>query len=370
MTRVGVIGGGQLAWMMAQEAPTEGVVLSVQTPSKKDSAVSLADSLVLAEVDSVEGTQKLAENCDVITFENEFVDLEGLQMLANKGVCFRPSLDSLAPLLDKYDQRCFLQNLGLPVPRFTNFDHQKDLESFGFPVVLKVRRHGYDGQGTMIIHSAEQLDSALEVLGNVPFLVEEFVPFEAELAVIAARGIDGAVVCYPVVETYQKNQVCRWTIAPTNITIAQSEQVKAIAHKLLKALNYVGVMGIELFLTKEGQILINETAPRTHNSGHYTLDGCVTSQFALQLRAVTGKPLGDLSFRQQGAIMVNLLGLEDDNYQPKLDHIAQMKNAHIHWYQKAESRPGRKMGHVTVLIDNTITEPRAIVQQIEAIWYQ
>lgn len=370
MMRVGVIGGGQLAWMMAKEAPREGIILSVQTPSEEESAVGVANEVILASVDSVEGTQKLAENSDVITFENEFVDLEGLQRLAQNGVCFRPSLDSLAPLLDKYDQRCFLQNLGLPVPRFKNFEHQKDLESFGFPLVLKVRRHGYDGQGTMIVKSAHQLTNALRILGDVPFLIEEFVPFERELAVITARGVDGGVVCYPVVETCQKDQVCRWTIAPTNITMAQSEQVKAIAHKLLTALDYVGVMGIELFLTKEGHILVNETAPRTHNSGHYTLDGCITSQFALQLRAVTGKPLGDLSFRKQGAVMVNLLGLQDDNYQPKLERLAQMKNAYLQWYQKDQSRPGRKMGHVTILLDDSISDPRAIVNEVETIWYQ
>lgn len=370
MTKVGVIGGGQLAWMMAQEASEEGVKLWVQTPSEKESAVAVADGVVLAPVDSVEGTEKLAQHCDVITFENEFVDLQGLQKLAQRGVCFRPSLDSLAPLLDKYDQRCFLASLGLPVPRFKNFQDPKDLESFDFPLVLKVRRHGYDGQGTMIISSTDELNVALRVLGDVPFLIEEFVPFERELAVISARGIDGEVVCYPVVETYQKNQVCRWTIAPTNISIAQEEQIKAIAHKLLTALDYVGVMGIELFLTKEGNILVNETAPRTHNSGHYTLDGCFTSQFALQLQAVVGKPLGDVNFRQQGAVMVNLLGLTDDNYQPKLERIAKIKNARVQWYQKAESRPGRKMGHVTILFDHTINNPRAIVEQVESIWYQ
>jgi len=372
MTRVGVIGGGQLAWMMAREAPAQGIILSVQTPSRDDSAVSLAQEVVWAPVDSVEGTEKLAQKCDVITFENEFVDLEGLQVLAKKGVCFRPSLQSLAPLLDKYEQRCFLANLGLPVPQFKNFETIEDLESFGFPVVLKVRRHGYDGQGTIIVKSPDELDSALKVLGDVPFLIEEFIPFECELAVIAARGVDGTVTNYPVVETYQKNQVCRWTIAPAKITIAQMEEVKAIAHKLLNALDYIGVMGIELFLTKDGRIFVNETAPRTHNSGHYTLDGCRTSQFALQLQTVTGQPMVDLSFCKQGALMVNLLGLDSSNlnYEERLTRIAHLKDTFVHWYEKSESRPGRKMGHVTVLTNNdTMPRARAIAQHIEAIWY-
>lgn len=375
MTRVGVIGGGQLAWMMAKEAPQEDVILIVQTPHQQDSAVSLAQDVIFAPLDSVEATAKLAQKCDVITFENEFVDLNGLQKLADQGVCFRPSLSSLAPLLDKYEQRSFLADLGLPVPRFQDFHSSQDLDNFDFPFVLKVRRHGYDGQGTIIVKSNEELKKALDILGDVPFLIEEFVPFEKELAVIVARGIAGEVVTYPVVETYQKEQICRWTIAPTDITISQQQEIRAIATKLLTALDYIGVMGIELFLTPEGKILVNETAPRTHNSGHYTLDGCHTSQFALQLQAVTGKKLGNLNLKQEGALMVNLLGNQnpDTDYAPKLKQLSQIKNSFIHWYEKEESRPNRKLGHITIVIEsidceNLRQDCLKIVEQINKIW--
>jgi 5-(carboxyamino)imidazole ribonucleotide synthase len=376
MTRVGVIGGGQLAWMMAKEAPKLGIELIVQTPNPYDSAVSLSEQVILAPIADAQGTTQLASLCDVITFENEFVDLIALQKLATQGVLFRPSLSSLEPLLDKYQQRCFCQKIGLPVPQFEAYNSLADLRKYGFPLVLKARRHGYDGQGTVIINSQTELEEALTQFQQTPLLIEEFVPFAQELAVIAARGVDGELRIYPVTETHQQQQVCRWVIVPAKLDDSQIEQVEAIATKLLTELNYVGVLGIELFLTPGGKILVNETAPRTHNSGHYTLDACITSQFALQLQAVTEQKLGDISLKSQGALMVNLLGLEDCNqdYQAKLAKISQIEGAFVHWYQKKEFRQGRKLGHVTVLFNeeqnaNNSQIATSIAQQIESIWY-
>ncbi|MBF2055923.1 MAG: 5-(carboxyamino)imidazole ribonucleotide synthase [Cyanobacterium sp. T60_A2020_053] len=372
MTTVGVIGGGQLAWMMAKEAPTIGVKLMVQTPDEHDSAVSLADKIIPAPVTSLSGTKELAQYCDVITFENEFVDLEGLQKLADEGVCFRPSLQSLAPLLDKYDQRTFLADLGLPVPKFKALKGAGDCQEFGFPVVLKARRHGYDGQGTIVVRNNTELNSALAQLHHTDVLIEEFIPFERELAVIAARSVTGEIVIYPVVETYQKNQICHWVIAPTKLSLSQQKTVENIAQTLLRALDYVGVMGIELFLTKEGNILVNETAPRTHNSGHYTLDGCITSQFALQLQAVTGKPFTKLNLLGRGALMVNLLGHNnpDTDYELKLNQLSKIPHSFIHWYNKKGTRLGRKLGHITIILhsENIEDEAKDIIKQIEAIW--
>jgi 5-(carboxyamino)imidazole ribonucleotide synthase len=375
--KVGVIGGGQLAWMMAQSAKILDIDLFVQTPSLNDPAVSLATDVVLAQVDDSKATEKLAEICDVITFENEFVNLQALQKVANQGVCFRPSLASLSPLLDKYHQRCFLKDLGLSVPKFEDYNPKStNINQFSFPFVLKARRHGYDGQGTVIIHNQNELNSNLQNFGNTPLLVEEFIPFEQELAIIASRSINGKIVVYPVVETYQKNQVCHWVIIPANLTYSQTQQINDIASKLLTKLNYVGVLGIELFLTSSGEILVNEIAPRTHNSGHYTLDGCVTSQFAMQLQAITGQPLGDVSLKFPGCVMVNLLGFEHshNNYQEKRAKISSLENTHLHWYNKIESRPGRKLGHVTVLFDvksgeNTHQKAEKIAKNIESIWY-
>ncbi|WP_017292560.1 5-(carboxyamino)imidazole ribonucleotide synthase [Geminocystis herdmanii] len=372
---VGVIGGGQLAWMMAQVASQENINLVIQTPSPTDSAVSLASKTIFGSIDDAKITAELAEFCDVITFENEFVNLEELQTLADKGVTFYPRLSSLSPLLDKYEQRCFLQQQGLPTPHFKAYESSSDFDNFSFPLVLKTRRHGYDGQGTIIIKSPSELTSILPKFDNIPLLIEEFVPFDRELAVIGVRNPLGEIKIYPVVTTYQKNQVCRWVIAPTMLTTSQQETINSIVQTLLISLDYVGVLGIELFLTKKGDILVNETAPRTHNSGHYTLDACVTSQFAMQLQAVTGKKLGSVDLKSSGAVMVNLLGFEnaDSDYEEKREEIMRL-GTFVHWYGKNESRLGRKLGHVTMLLDEDTPEKnqekgKLIAQQIESIWY-
>lgn len=370
--RVGVIGGGQLAWMMAVEAHKLDINLIVQTPNRNDPAVCRAHDLVLADVDDVEGTDKLAQMCDIVTFENEFIDLQALYKLEKRGVCFRPNLASLVPLLDKYDQRNYLKSINIPVPKFSLYSSQKEIvANYGFPLVLKARRHGYDGQGTFIIKDAEDLNWLAKTVPIDELLVEEFIPFERELGIIAARN-GKEIAVYPVTETYQQNQVCHWTITPANVTDEVAEEVKAIARKILDKLKVVGVLGIEFFLTADNRVLVNEIAPRTHNSGHYTLDGCHTSQFAMQLKAVTGLPLGDTSSKSAGAIMVNLLGFEESEseYLEKRDRILTIPNSFVHWYGKT-SHPGRKLGHVTVILNQEeLIQAKSIVEQIESIWYE
>jgi 5-(carboxyamino)imidazole ribonucleotide synthase len=401
MKRVGIIGGGQLAWMMAGAANKLGVQCSVQTPSVNDPAASIAHDIVLARVDDAEATAELAKKCDVITFENEFVDVKALSSLENHGVCFRPRLKALAPLLDKYHQRCYLRDIGLPVPKFFIIDqtttNQKNfldkiltisyhprpsasISSSKSPnpeldllVVLKARRHGYDGQGTFIIKDISTLKEKLESnITQQNFLIEEYIPFERELAVIAARSVSGEIVIYPVVETQQKEQVCHRVLAPAEITQDVATQINDIVHTLLNNLQAVGIFGIELFLTGDNKVLVNEVAPRTHNSGHFSLDACETSQFEQHLRAVCGLPLGNPALICQSAIMVNLIGYEysQSDYYHQRSLIEQIPSAHVHWYGKTESRPGRKLGHVTVLL-NTQNRDTAnnIAQTIESIWY-
>jgi 5-(carboxyamino)imidazole ribonucleotide synthase len=373
--RVGVVGGGQLAGMMAAVAPSLDLSLIIQTPHTSDPAVAVAHEVVLAEVADASATAELAGLCDVITFENEFVDLEALSTLVAKGVCFRPSLTSLAPLLDKYHQRQLLQTLGLPTPKFEAIALEtvssSHLIKTGKPVVLKARRHGYDGQGTFIMNDKSELEARLKQLSDQPLLVEEFIPFERELAVIVARSSPGEIVTYPVVETQQENQVCRRVFAPANLSPQVGEAVNAIARRLLDSLQVVGVFGIELFLTQDGNVLVNEIAPRTHNSGHYTIEACVTSQFEQHLRAVSGLPLGSTALVCPGAVMVNLLGYEtaESDYLGKRQQLAEVPNAYVHWYGKTQSRPGRKLGHVTVLLDEP-NEAQALLQQVETRWYE
>ncbi len=372
--KLGIIGGGQLAWMMGDAANKLGVELIVQTPGQNDPAVSIAQYSILAAVDDAAATEILATKCDIITFENEFVNLTALSLLEKNGVCFRPQLAALAPLLDKYEQRCYLQDLGLPVPQFFALSREKEVESqmenLGFPVVLKTRRHGYDGQGTFVIPDFATLSKIINH-SKAQFLVEEFVPFTKELAIIAARSVHGEIVIYPTVETLQKEQVCRWVIAPATITKEQSLEIEAIAYKLLNSLQYVGVFGIELFLTAEGKILVNEIAPRTHNSGHYSLDGCETSQFEQHLRAVCGLQLTNTTLNCASAVMVNLLGYEtsQSDYQKQRQQLAEIPQATVHWYGKTEARPGRKLGHITVLLErNNRNAINDIIHKIESIW--
>ncbi len=374
--RIGVIGGGQLAWMMAKEAKNLHLDLMVQTPSPDDPAVSLATRIILGEIDDAIATWGLAKIADVITFENEFIDLEALKPLEEQGVCFRPSLTALSPLLDKYDQRCYLQRIGLPVPNFRLLStfSASELENLPYPFVLKARRHGYDGQGTFIVKSQEELEEILRKIPLESLIWEERVNYERELAVMVARNLAGEIVTYPVVETYQKHQVCHWVFIPAQLPQNLEKEVKNMASTLVEQLQVVGILGIEFFLTQDGRILINEIAPRTHNSGHYTLDACHTSQFRMQLQAVADLELGNPQLKTQGAVMVNLLGLDapEVNYRAKCQQLQQIPQAYLHWYGKTESRPGRKLGHITVLINETdplSQELTAIAQQIESLWY-
>ena len=373
MKRIGVIGGGQLAWMMASAAQELGIGLVIQTPHPSDVAVGLAVETVLAEVDDVSATATLATKCDVITFENEFVDLDGLGKI---GAVFLPPLKALAPLLDKYTQRCYLRDLGLSVPKFAVLAQPELPPGFAFPIVVKARRNGYDGQGTFIIKDKSALADIYHRYPDTPFLIEEFVEFDRELAVIAARGVNGEVVTYPILETQQEDQVCRRVFTLQDLPEEIVQICNSIASKLLTSLGAVGVFGIELFLTTDGKISVNEIAPRTHNSGHLTIEACATSQFSQLIRAVAGLPLGSPALTCGGAVMVNLLGYEDthNDYLAKRQQISSLPNAHVHWYQK-ESRIGRKLGHVTIVIgidnehQNYLLSAQALARQVEKIWY-
>ena len=367
--RVGVIGGGQLAWMMAMATEKLDINLLIQTPHPDDPAVAIADESIFAAIDDAEATKELARKCDIITFENEFINLDALKKLEASGVIFRPKLSALSPLLDKYEQRSYLQSIDLPVPKFTTLE-KLSLNDFNFPLVIKARRHGYDGQGTSIINNQQELEVLASSETN-SLMVEEYIEFDRELAIMAARSTTGEIVTYPLVETYQKEQVCHWVIAPANVSETVQLEAQKIAEKLLTELEVVGIFGIELFLTLDGNFLVNEIAPRTHNSGHYTLDACEISQFEMQLRAVINKPLGSTELNYLGAVMVNLLGYEKshDDYQEKRNKMAQIPDSYIHWYGKTESRPGRKLGHVTVLIKDDNIKPETIAKEIESIWY-
>ncbi len=371
---VGVIGGGQLAWMLAPAARHLGLQLRVLASSEQEPALRVIPESVLGDLSDPARIRQLAQGTQVITFENEFVDLDRLRPLLAEGVRFRPSLESLAPLLDKYTQRLHLQAQGLPVPQFQSWDLGQEtagLEKLGWPLVLKARRQGYDGRGTQIVPHAQDLEAAWTHLGSVPVLVEQFVPFRKELAVMVARSPSGEIAVHPVVETEQDNQVCRRVIAPARVPLAVQLQVEQIAHQIVSSLDGMGIFGVELFWVPQWQnpVLINEIAPRPHNSGHFSIEACVTSQFEQHLRAIAGLPLGDPSLKASAAVMVNLLGYESitNEYLQARQRLSELPGAHLHWYGKTEARPGRKLGHITLLGEN-LEAVLTLADQAEAIW--
>ncbi len=371
--KVGIIGGGQLAAMMAIAAKSLNISIAIQTENAKDPAVLLADKFILGEVISVAATSELAKITEVITFENEFVDIEKLDALAQAGTKFIPSLDTLKPLLDKYTQRSYLQHQDFPVPDFFPISTEADISthSLPYPLVLKARRNGYDGQGTRIVRSEMELRSVWDEMGRVPALVEEKIDFGLELAVMIARSSTGECLIYPVVETHQTNQVCTHVIAPARISEAIVHEVQDIAKAIITSLDAVGIFGIEYFLTPDGKVSVNEIAPRTHNSGHYTIEACDTSQFEQLLRIVTQLPLGDIKMRSPVAVMVNLLGYEniESDYRDIRDRLEHLPNSYVHWYDKNISKVGRKLGHVTVLLEG-YEDIEAVLENINSIWKQ
>ena len=392
---MGIVGGGQLAWMLAEAAAGLGVALHVQTPLANDPATQRASSVIQANIDDVEATRRLADRCGAVSFENEWIPLEALAPLIQEGVSFVPSLQALRPLINKRSQHQLLQSLHLPTPRWCPLEdvlqppsppasqQQEDNGPQGsqsglepqpglqdppedtqtaprlpdwlqFPLMAKAATGGYDGRGTRLLRDQSQLEALLEEVDPRGWLLEERVDFERELALVACRNREGELRLFPLVETHQHRHVCEWVLFPAPVDHAVESFARNVAASLLTALDYVGVLSIEFFYGPAG-LQINELAPRTHNSGHFTIEACHTSQFAQQVRIVTGLPLGATEARVPGALMVNLLSCEvplsAEEEAERCQRLAQLPNAHLHWYGKSGHRPGRKLGHITVLLE-------------------
>jgi 5-(carboxyamino)imidazole ribonucleotide synthase len=376
--RIGVVGGGQLALMLAQAARHADVELHVQTPQADDPATRAATSVVQASLDDLGATEVLATRSDAISFENEWVDLDALTLLEAQGVRFVPKLDALRPLVSKRAQRELLDRLHLPSPRWFPLEDLLLVPSlstpaagssgvaprlpdgFHFPVMAKATTGGYDGRGTRMVHNQEQLNDLIDRGDSAAWLVEELVSFEQELALVACRDRHGTVACFPLVQTHQHHQICDWVLAPAAVSQAVEARARNVAVSLLTILDYTGVLSIEFFYGPAG-LQVNELAPRTHNSGHYTIEAAHTSQFAQQVRIVCGQPLGDTGLKLPGALMVNLLGFEcaDHGYGEQRRALEALPGGSLHWYGKTESMPGRKLGHLTLALSEVAPERRA-----------
>ena len=375
---IGVVGGGQLARMLVQAAAVRGVPVAVQTPSEQDPARAGATRHVAADPRDVLGTRELAQSCRGVTFENEWVDIAGLRSLERQGVRFSPGLKALTPLVDKLSQRQLLDELAIPAPPWcplTDIPPSQPVLPRGwrFPVMAKAARGGYDGKGTQVLNSIEDLAQLLRRVEAEDWLLESWVHYDRELALVVSRDRQGRVRTFPLVETRQHQQVCDWVLAPAAVDQAVDALAYNVAVSLLTKLDYVGVLALEFFFGPDG-LQVNEIAPRTHNSGHFSIDACNSSQFDQQLCIVADLPVPKPELISNGALMVNLLGLEHAApLDERLAALQQLPDTHLHWYGKSPETPGRKLGHVTVLLPGPDAAMRAeqarqALERVRAIW--
>ncbi|TVQ99457.1 MAG: 5-(carboxyamino)imidazole ribonucleotide synthase [Desulfovibrionales bacterium] len=349
--RLGIIGGGQLGKMLAIEAKKLGCVVRVLDPTPAAPAGQVSDHQIIGGFFDRDKLRVLAEASDVLTYDLEHIDTSSLHALEAAGTVIHPSPGLLEVLQDKLHQKERLAAAGLPQPDFIPLDTWDEhvVRDFGFPLVQKSRRGGYDGRGVVILRDAADLGRALEG----PSLLERCVAVEKELAVMTACGANGEIRTYPVAEMIfdPRSNALDLLLAPARLSDELARQARDLAEQTAKALGGVGIFGVEMFLSMDGELLVNEVAPRPHNSGHYTIEACRTSQYAQHLRAIAGLPLG-LTEQHTPAAMINLVGEPKAVGRPHIQGLAKaltLPGVSVHIYGKHEVRPFRKMGHAVVL---------------------
>jgi 5-(carboxyamino)imidazole ribonucleotide synthase len=345
---IGILGGGQLGRMLAMAAARLGFDTAILTPEADSPAARVAAHAVVAAYDDPAGLQALADLAQVITFEFENVPAAALAELERLGAAVAPNTRALAVAQDRLEEKSFLNAAGIATVGFAGIEDERDLRAafqrFGPPLLLKTRQGGYDGKGQAWAHRARDGPGALAALGNRPAIAETPADFRREVAMIAARGRDGEIALYPLTESHHENGILRRTSAPATGTPRLFAEAEKIAGTLLIALDYVGVLGVEMFERDDGRLLVNEFAPRVHNTGHWTLDGCAVDQFEQHIRAIAGWPLGPTAATSH-VEMTNLLGKEAVTWA----RLAREPETRLWLYGKREAEAGRKMGHVNRL---------------------
>ena len=341
---IGIIGGGQLGRMSAMAAARLGYRVHVFSPEADGPAAQVSAASTVADYADLTALRRFAEAVDVITFEFENLPADSLALLESlKPV--RPGARILAISQDRLLEKAFLNEAGIPIAPYAPVHDEAGLDAaaaqLGLPAVLKTTRLGYDGKGQALLRAAEDLAPAFARLAPKPLVLEGFVNFAAEVSVMVARGVDGAVVSYDAVENRHKHHILDLTLAPAPLPAYLLAEAQDIARRVAEALELVGLLGVEMFVTADGRLLVNEIAPRPHNSGHWTMDACPCGQFEMHIRAVAGLPLPPAT-RHSDAVMKNLIGPEDMALWPR---ILATPGLIPHHYGKAEARPGRKMGH-------------------------
>lgn len=345
---IGILGGGQLGRMLALAAARLGLRCNVFSPDPDSPAFDVVQRATCAEYADVAALELFASEVDVVTYEFENVpSATGLILAARRPVLPNPSVLEITQ--DRHNEKSFIQKLGIPTANYAEVSSLAELRGavarLGLPAVLKTRRFGYDGKGQSIIRDARSLEAIWTELGTTSAILEQFIPFEREISVVAARSADGHVECFDVTENEHRDHILKTSRAPARISDALAAEARDIATRLADAFNYVGVLAVEMFVVpdKSGpKLLVNEIAPRVHNSGHWTLDGASVSQFEQHIRAIAGWPLAP-AYRHGEVTMTNLIGKDVDDYADWLTR----PGATVHLYGKGAAREGRKMGHVT-----------------------
>lgn len=339
---IGILGGGQLGRMLAVAASRLGLITHIYAPEADCPAALAAQHVSVGAFDDVERILEFSKSCDAVTYEFENVPALSAKTAASV-TPLRPGARALDVSQDRLAEKSFLRaQLGLDVAGFEDVGNVHDLrravKRLGLPCVLKTRRFGYDGKGQVILRNESEIDAAWKALAPAPCILEAFIPFVREVSTVAARGIDGQIAAYPLTENVHENHILHTSSAP-----AQKDDGSAakMASQILEQLDYVGVMGVEFFQMADGKLIVNEIAPRVHNSGHWTQNAGCTDQFEQHIRAVAGWPLGDARPRH-GVVMTNLIGDDVKHWR----HFAAQPGTHIHLYGKTAIRPGRKMGHI------------------------
>lgn len=368
LARIGIIGGGQLARMMVTAAKRLGCTCVVLDPTPNSPAGQVAGHQIVGGFHDPDKLRELVETTDVTTFDIEDIDSEILIELENEGRRIHPSPRVLAVIQDKLIQKRLIRDAGIPTADFVEVegDLATAVADFGHPLVQKARRGGYDGRGIAVMMGPEDFPRSLPV----PSYLERFVEAEKEIAVLVARSEDGHTRCYPVVEMVFRpgENLLDLLLAPADLPHPLAAAAEEVALRTVEALGGVGVFGVEMFLTADGRILVNEVAPRTHNSGHYTIESCMTDQFEQHLRAVIGLPLGETDLISPAA-MINILGSPGHSGRPVINGIAAaltVPGACIHIYGKGATKPYRKMGHVTVL-DADVAAARTKAERVREL---
>jgi 5-(carboxyamino)imidazole ribonucleotide synthase len=349
---IGILGGGQLGRMIAMAAARLGLACHIYAPEADCPAFEVAARHTVGRYDDEAALKLFAASAACVTYEFENVPARTVEILAQR-VPVRPGAKALAVCQDRLLEKRLAREQGAMTADFATVDNRENLDdairSLGLPAVLKTRRMGYDGKGQFVLRQAADAELALAAMDGQPAILEAFVPFICEVSVVAARALDGSVKAFPVTENEHRDQILRRSIAPAGIHPATAREAAAVAGRLAAALDYVGVFAVEFFVVRDEageRVLVNEIAPRVHNSGHWTLDGADTSQFEQHVRAIAGLPLGSTAQRAPVVEMINLIGADAERWR---EFLAE-PGAQLHLYGKGAHRPGRKMGHVTRLL--------------------